>query len=827
MPRTRFWLLLISLLLVGCATSSTPSSAPTPTLGAFPLPSPSAAPQEDGAAPNATTAPLPTAATLAPNTHPRLWLTPPDVERYRSWATGDNPLWADGLALLAERARAEMDEGRVPDQDCGNIGYEEYPTEMYAELFAFLSLIGPDPEVRAADAARARTLLMHVMNAAAQGPATEEDFVCSETQQYPPFRHPDFFTSDRDRARYHGEAFALTVDWIYPILSAEDKATIRKVFLQWSEDIITRGYHHPEPVGMLNDPQLLADLQQVRFAGNNYYAAHMRNLGLMALALDESDDPDNALRGYLDNATGAYLYIFDHLIATDARGGLLPEGLEYSPQTASYVTQFLWAMQSAQVPHTVNREFWGDFITAYLHSLSPAPHLIDRDGERLNEYQPAWYGDAQDYRLPDFINTFGALGHLANDDRTLNALRWSAIHTAPGGSVELVARVRNPIGFRDALLYFMLLDPAAPEPTDPRPLLPVEYVAPGMNRLFSRTSWEADATWFNYRIGWNSIDHQMADGNHFEFYRQGEWLTKGRTGYANIAEGIASSEFYNTLAIANDRPVDRDDSDWRIDLWRRGSQWNLVAAGDPTLVAQSASPLFAYATGDATNLYNSPNEGSTDVLHASRSIVWLKPDHILVYDRAESKSEGQFKRWWLQLAQPATVTGQQAVATTPAGQQLFVTALLPIDAALKAVNSTESFVEETIANGEPMQVRLMSEAPGAPRLVQMLHVLQGADAGTEADPVTLVQSEDGRWEGASVGDMVVLFARTLGEELTDSLSYLAPAEASSHLVTGLAVNTGYDVTFERSGEGVRVTLQPGTQVQSDAGGVLTLAPPAP
>jgi hypothetical protein len=62
-------------------------------------------------------------------------------------------------------------------------------------------------------------------------------------------------------------------------------------------------------------------------------------------------------------------------------------------------------------------------------------------------------------------------------------------------------------------------------------------------------------------LGWNSIDHQMADGNHFELYRNGEWLTKGRAGYANIAEGIASSEFYNTVTIGNDRPVDRDDSD--------------------------------------------------------------------------------------------------------------------------------------------------------------------------------------------------------------------------------------------------------------------------
>lgn len=771
-----------------------------------------------------SSAPASAVSPLAPNTHPRLWLTPSDVERYRSWANSNNPLWQEGLLLLAERARTEMDEGRVPDQDCGNVGYEEYPTEMYAELFAFLSLIDPDPAMRQDYAQRARTLLMHVMNLAVQGPASEENVVCNESQQYPPFRHPDFFTSDRDRARYHGEAFPLVVDWIYPILTSQDKATIRKVFLRWSEEIINSGYRHPEPVGLLNDPQLLYDLQQVRFAGNNYFAAHMRNLGLMSLALDEADDPNRELGNYLNNATGAYLYIFNHLIATDSRGGLLPEGFEYSPQTASYVTQFLWALQSSQTPgaaEALDRAFWNDFITGYLHSISPGPAEFDRDGQLFMEYQPAWYGDAQEYRLPNFISSFGALGHLLTEPEQQNMLRWAAIHTAPGGVSQLTEWVRNPNDFREAILYFMLLDPTS-SPTDPRPGLPLNYYAPGLNRVFDRTSWESNATWFNYRLGWNSVDHQMADGNHFELYRNGEWLTKGRTGYANIAEGIASSEFYNTLTIGNDRPLDRDDSDWRVDLWQRGSQWNLVSDGDPTLLAHSASELFTYVSGDATPLYNSASEGSTAVLHASRSLVWLKPDFIFVYDRAKTKTEGYTKRWWLQLAQPAIVKGQQALSTTPGGQQLFVTVLLPANASLQAVNNTEQFVEDTIARHEPMQVRLMTEAPGAPATVQMLHVLQGADGGTAASPVILVQSQDGLWEGGAVNVTLVLFTKTAEQSLAGSLIYSAPAGTTTHIITGLVPDSGYDVQVTSNANGVQVTIQPGAQLQTDAGGVLVI-----
>jgi len=828
---------LVCTLLLACTLSDLPAAAPpagdeaatptqSPTIGVAAVPAATQATVQ-----TATQSPLqPTGAPAAVDdhlqmaTHPRLWLTSSDVDRYRQWADSNNPLWQDSLVLLAERARSEMDEGRVPGQDCGNVGYEEYPSEMYAELFAFLSLVDPDPAARQEYAQRARTLLMHMMNLAAQGPASQENVTCNESVQYPAFRHPDFFTSDRDRARYHGEAFPLVVDWIYPSLSAEDKAIIRQVFLRWSEEIVTRGYHHPEPPGLINDPLLLADLQQVRFAGNNYFAAHARNLGLMALALDEADDPNGELRRYLDIASGAYLYLFNHLLATDARGGLLPEGFEYSPQTASYIAQLAWAMQTSQAPGAetaFDRVFWNDFVNGYLHSISPGPVLFDRDGEILSEFEPAWYGDAQEYRLPNFISAFGALGHLLPEQRL--AIQWIAIHTAPGGAAELVNWVRNPNDFREAILYFMLLEPGA-APVDPRPALALDFYAPGMNRVFSRTGWDASAAWFNYRLGWNSIDHQMADGNHFEWYRNGEWLTKGRAGYANIAEGIASSEFYNTLTIGNDRPLDRDDSDWRIDLWRRGSQWNLVSDGDPLLLAYRTHERFTYVSGDATRLYNSAYEGATAVVHASRSLVWFKPDLVFVYDRAETSGDGYAKRWWLQLAQPATVQGRQATATTPGGQQLFVNLLLPLAANLQAVQDVEAFVEETVAHHEPMTVRLMTEAEGAPAVVQMLHVLQAADPGKVASPALLVQSEDGAWEGASIEGVTVMFAKNVTQALTASLVYTTPAPTTIHVVTGLTPSAGYDVQILPSDAGLRVTITLGGQTLADSSGVLVLQP---
>ncbi|MBI3961288.1 MAG: hypothetical protein HY335_00945, partial [Deinococcus sp.] len=569
--------------------------------------------------------------------HPRLWLTANDLPRLRSWAVESNPLYRDGLGAVALEAKADMDAGLVPGEDGGGRTYELYPTEMYAELFGFMSLISNDQVARDDYAQRARTLLMGVINEAAQGAAEGQ-----------PFRDPDFSISDR--SRWQGEAFALTVDWIYSYLSAADKATIRQVFLRWAEENLraeTTTYNHPEPIGVVNDPVLVSDPIRVRYAANNYYTAHARNLGLMAMALDPADDPGGALGSYLGSATGAWLYVIDYLLRHDARGGLAPEGFEYSPQAVGYVAQLLLALHTAgqddpslwgpQVMLAAN-PFWDDLVTAYFHSLSPAALAHPWLGE---VYQPAWYGDGQNYWATDFIEAFGPLGwydSITRNPARLDALRWIETYLAPGGAESLLERAGDDNAFHNAILYFLLFDPAAPPPSDPRSALPLAFLAPGIGHILARTSWGSDATWFTYSLGWNSIDHQHSDGNQLEFYRQGEWLTKERTGYGF---NIGSSDYHNTLALENDPPEHNEPDDYRHQLWLRGSQWPLSPSADGQIVACSLGQGFVYALGDATGLYNSDYEGSRDITHASRSIVWLEPDHIIVYDRATSRTAGR------------------------------------------------------------------------------------------------------------------------------------------------------------------------------------------
>ena len=165
--------------------------------------------------------------------------------------------------------------------------------------------------------------------------------------------------------------------------------------------------------------------------------------------------------------------------------------------------------------------FWDDFVPAFLHSLSPIP-IIYEDFEWMGEmYQPAWYGDSEYYMQFDWIKVFAPLGLYDKSKKNvkrLEAIRWIQTHIPPGGMEGLITeRLEDSEHFLDAIFYF-LLDPIVTPPADPRPDIALEHFAPGLGRLLARTSWEADAAWFAYNLGWLIVDHQHSDNNHFEFY---------------------------------------------------------------------------------------------------------------------------------------------------------------------------------------------------------------------------------------------------------------------------------------------------------------------
>ena len=499
-------------------------------------PAPPTAPLQSSAAPPATTAAAPVAApagTGAPLVagHPRIWITATDLPRLRRWANPMNPVWQAGIVPAMQEAltiyEKEFFPGGQPSStwpDPGTDAWMRRNTEALAEFFAFVSLVDPDPTARAAHGNRAKNLLMHVIREADKG-------VAPDPQNPGPFRAAAFATYNR--ASEWGEAFGLTVDWIYPLLAADDKAAIRRVFMRWADENVraaTSGDEHPQPIGVVNDPRLLADKKRLRWAVNNYFTAHMRQLTLYGLCLDEADDPPldplaparrlgNTLRSYLDDAIGAWLYqqyavYEDPAVSAPAlgvppdglgiaSGGLSAEGFLYGISLgalheallALYTAGYRDAQALGPQLGFADSAYWDRFLDGILSSLVAEPQAVPGEAYLGPVYAMAAYGDVQKlWLIPDYATPFLSLAvHAAatGNAARLDKARWLAINAIQGTAPALAHRVAGIWGnsrASEAILYFLatrrasrrpIRGPRCPPPSTTAPSAGSSRVPPG------------------------------------------------------------------------------------------------------------------------------------------------------------------------------------------------------------------------------------------------------------------------------------------------------------------------------------------------------------
>ena len=165
------------------------------------------------------------------------------------------------------------------------------------------------------------------------------------------------------------------------------------------------------------------------------------------------------------------------------------------------------------------------------------------------------------------------------------------------------------------------------------------------------------------------------------------------------------------------------------------------------------------------------------------------------------------------------VNGNVVTTTTPGGQKLYITSVLPADATITTIPIAGALT--TVADLEPCQYRMVIQDPNNPADERFLHVFQGANAGVPADGVTRVQSSTGTsMDGAAVGNALVLFTVNDTSPFTGT-AYTAPATASQHYLTGCVTNGFYKVTSTTSANGVTVTVIPASSgLQADSAGVL-------
>jgi hypothetical protein len=707
---------------------------------------------------------------------------------------------------------------------------------------------------------------MYAMNQAVLGPLAGA-----------PFRDPAF--AIYNRANGSGEQWPLIVDWIYnatdasgnPILTASDKATIRIVFLMWANACLnaeTTGGDHPDPIGVMNSTELLPNNLPYRMASNNYYLGHARLLTMMALSIDPGDDPPldntqpatqlgNTLRSYILDATGAWLYqefamMGDPAVVAGAygisgngagfglaSGGLPPEGMLYG-HSFGFVLGQLLALQTAGFNNQtysgpqiqlIGAPVWDRYVPGIFSSLTPTAQTFASESWLGPVFQFDSYGDLlRLYVTPDFMQPFSLLALLEQENGSsthLNDARWFAVNVPEGGPAALYTRITDPWSFTESILYFLLFDPAAAAASDPRPNFPTVFYDPGAGRIVAHSDWSSSNTMFDYRASWISINHQLGDGGMFELFRKGEWLTKEMSNYDNNLVGM-TTVYHNALALQNycadGTPANLQ---WyETGEWANGSQWmEGDDAGDPTTVF-STGPGYVYASSDLTNLFNrpdywSPNDAAINITLATRSIVWLNNDYIVVYDRTTSVNSGLFKRFNLALVTKPVISANVATETMPDGQQLFIQTLLPLSPSMSTMNGAANL--NPIAELEPTQYIYTVQDPTLPVDTRFLHVLQGADPGAAMSAAGYVQSSSGTaFDGAVFGAAAVFFPVSATTPFAGT-ALSVPAGVNTVLVSGLKPNASYSASIQASGASSVISIaSSGSGYVADAAGMLVL-----
>jgi len=848
-------------------------------------------------APPVATPVRPVATAITPlTTHPRLWLTSTDVTRLRSWAVSTNPMYLNGLQAAANLAQADVNakwnwttgQPSPTWKDDGSVNWVGEDTEAYAEFFAFMSLVDPNASNRATWASHSRIMLMWALNQAAN---------CTSTST--PFCYPDFITGNR--MNYWGEAWGLTVDWIYPSLTAADKATIRKVYLGWANILLNvpnRSGTSPLYPGSLNDPRVLgidatqsAFVQQnnqinARWAANNYFLGQARTLMLMAMAIDPADDPvvnpalsygtvGNSLGSFVNDGIGWWLYqvyaIFEPSVTARSKlklpsstislglaaGGLPVEGSLYG-ESQGFLAQTLLAMQTAGYTNTkaygaqvgfLQDAYWDQAVHGFLHMLAPAPYtppLSTGYNYQGQTWSVATYGDVlQTFVEPAELNVVGPLGiydQATNNLTRLNADRWIAENALTGGPAKLYDNASNQIWGNSyatyAIMYFMLFDPAAATPTDPRPGVAKQFVAPAIGSILARTNWSKAPSWFTYRCGWETINHESGDCGQFTYSRKGQWLVKEWSNYAMDWIGYTPL-YHNTLALQNSLVPDPKNPGIYDMTMLYGGQWNNGGNdGDPTTTI-SANDNWSYAQTNMVNLYNHPDwwtasRAAVGVTRASRSIVWLTPDTIVIYDRANSSTLHKFKQQNFVVMNTPVINGHTATVTGAGfgwagkNQELTIQSLLPATATLTEQHFwTTKPSQEVNATAalDTSHDRLIIQDPANPRIERFLTVLQGTDAPTPAAVATSITSTGVAFQGAWVGDTSVMFPENLNPTFA-SMSYQVPSTVTRHLIAGLKPGTAYTIQSATTGGTTTVSVTLGGSVIADVGGVISLGFPA-
>lgn len=418
---------------------------------------------------------------------------------------------------------------------------------------------------------------------------------------------------------------ALVYDWCHALLTPEQ----RKRWTAYANNAVANVWNHKSATwGQTVYPWTGWSVDN---PSNNYYYSFLRATMLLGLATHGEND---RAREWLDKFR--IEKIENQLIPTfnrDLAGGGSREGTGYGTAMKGLWQLYDWWERSTgerlatRTPHTLAS------MAHLMHSIVPTLDRLAPTGDHARDSSGALFDYHREYLM--------VLQALYPDER-LSGIARSLLEASS------VPQMKNSFMFFADFLY------EQPDlPVRPLAELGTTYWAPGTGQLMMRSSWEPSATYANFICGPYTESHAHRDQGSFVLFK-GSWLATDANVFSR--SGIEQEEELHNLV--------RFETGGTTARQGYGTACSLAALAD--------NPNFTYASARVTPVYrNQPS-----VAKSEREFLFIKPDTLVVLDRAVAAAAGTRRIWTLNLGTTPDVAGD-TISVADGRQRLEVRRLSP------------------------------------------------------------------------------------------------------------------------------------------------------
>jgi heparin/heparan-sulfate lyase len=256
---------------------------------------------------------------------------------------------------------------------------------------------------------------------------------------------------------------------------------------------------------------------------------------------------------------------------------------------------------------------------------------------------------------------------------------------------ELVPRKRyNSSWF---IYPFLLTDlDDSPEAFEPEGLPKARHFE-NMGQIIMRSRTRQDDTYCMFSCGGILEQHRHYDALNFVIYHKGFLALDSGTRYKEFDNGEHLANYY-AQTVAHNCVVVHQEGEPPARYWggtvvgNHGGQHRQLGS---VVKAFETNDDYVYVAGDATTCYQhglvkragQPHLGEKCKL-VTRQMVFMIPNHFVIFDRVVSTNAGYRKDWLIHTAHEPKITGR-TIRADHSGGRMFCRTMLPEDAVLKVV----------------------------------------------------------------------------------------------------------------------------------------------